>query len=61
MIIYQKLMGGLKKRYTHKPLTTFAATLEAFLTGISNNFFCWLQNNMEVFAEHKANQGFFWG
>lgn len=60
-IIYQQLMGGLRKRYAHKPLTTFAETLEAFLTGISYNFFCWLQNNMEVFAEHKANQGFVWG
>ena len=49
-IIYQQLMGGLRKRYAHKPLTTFAETLEAFLTGISYNFFCWLQNNMEVFA-----------
>ncbi len=60
-IIYQQLMGGLRKRYAHKPLTTFAETKTAFLTGISYNFFCWLQNNMELFAEHKANQGFVWG
>ncbi|MGL6344172.1 MAG: IS701 family transposase [Waterburya sp.] len=60
-IIYQQLMGGLRKRYANKSLTTFAETLEAFLTGISYNFFSWLQNNMEVFAEHKANRGFVWG
>jgi hypothetical protein len=60
-IIYQQLMGGLRKRYANKSLTTFAETLEAFLTAISYNFFCWLQNNMEVFAEHKANRGFVWG
>jgi DDE superfamily endonuclease len=60
-IIYQQLMGGLRKRYANKSLTTFAETLEAFLTGISYNFFCWLQNNLEVFALHKANRGFVWG
>jgi hypothetical protein len=60
-IIYQQLMGGLRKRYANKPLTTFAETLEAFLTGISYNFLGWLQNNMELFAEHKANRGFIWG
>ena len=34
-IIYQQLMGGLRKRYANKSLTTFAETLEAFLTGVS--------------------------
>ncbi|MBE9045472.1 IS701 family transposase [Pleurocapsales cyanobacterium LEGE 10410] len=60
-IIYQQLMGGLRKRYAKKSLTTFAETLEAFLTGISDNFLGWLQNNMELFAEHKACRGFVWG
>ena len=60
-IIYQKLMGGLRKRYANKPLKTFAETLEAFLTGVSYGFFCWLQNNIELFATHKAEQGFVWG
>lgn len=60
-VIYQQLMGGLRKRYAHKSLTTFAETLEAFLTGISYNFLGWLQNNMELFAEHKARRGFVWG
>lgn len=60
-IIYQQLMGGLRKRYANKSLTTFAETLEAFLTGISYKFFRWLQDNEELFAEHKANRGFVWG
>jgi hypothetical protein len=60
-IIYQQLMGGLRKRYANQPLRTFAETLEAFLTGISYRFFCWLQNNKEVFVEHKAERGFVWG
>ncbi len=60
-IIYQQLMGGLRKRYANKSLTTFAETLEAFLTGVSYNFLNWLQNNMELFAKHKACRGFVWG
>ena len=38
-IIYQQLMGGLRKRYANKFLTTFTETLEAFLTGVSYKFF----------------------
>ena len=60
-IVYQQLMGGLRKRYAHKSLTTFADTLEAFLTGISYNFLGWLQNNLELFAKHKTNRRFIWG
>ena len=60
-IIYQQLMGGLRKRYANKSLTTFTETLEAFLTGVSYNFWGWLQNNLELFAEHKASRGFIWG
>ncbi|MDE5103269.1 MAG: IS701 family transposase, partial [Trichodesmium sp. St19_bin2] len=60
-IIYQQLMGGLRKRYAHKLLTNFTETLEAFLTGISDNFFCWLQENQDVVAQHKVNLGFVWG
>ena len=60
-IIYQKLMGGLRKRYANKPLTTFAETLEAFLTGLSYGFFCWLQNNLKLFAAHKSDRGYIWG
>ena len=60
-IIYQQLMGGLRKRYANKSLTTFAETLEAFLTGVSYNFLSWLQSNMELFAKHIACRGFVWG
>ena len=60
-IVYQQLMGRLRKHYANKYLTTFAETLVAFLTGISYNFLGWLQNNMELFTEHKANRGFVWG
>ena len=54
-------MGSLRKGYAHKPLTNFTETLAAFLTGISDNFFCWLEENQDVVAQHKANLGFVWG
>lgn len=60
-IIYQQLIGGLRKRYANKSLTTFTETLEAFSTGVSYNFWGWLQNNLKLFAEHKASRGFIWG
>ncbi len=60
-ILYQQLMGGLRKRYSHKPLTNFTETLEAFLTGVSYKFFSWLQENREIFVQHKVALGFIWG
>ena len=52
-IIYQQLMGSRRKGYAHKLLTNFTETLEAFLTGISDNFFCWLQENQDVVLNIK--------
>ena len=60
-IVYQQLMGGVRKRYANKSLRTFTETLEAFLTGVSYNFLGWLQDNLKLFAEHKASQEFIWG
>ncbi|NET15605.1 MAG: hypothetical protein F6K08_23590 [Okeania sp. SIO1H6] len=51
-------MGGLRRGYASQTLTNFTETLEAFVTGISYNFFCLLQEHQDVFAEHKANLGF---
>jgi hypothetical protein len=50
-IIYQQLMGGLRRHYANKSLTNFTETLEAFLTAISYNFFCWLREHEQVFVE----------
>ena len=60
-IVYQQLMGGLRKRYSRATLTNFTETLEAFLTGVSYKFFCWLRENEELFAQHKADLGVIWG
>ena len=53
--------GRIKKRYANKPLTNFTETLEAFITAISYNFFCWLREHEQVLVKHKANLGFVWG
>ncbi|NES64030.1 MAG: hypothetical protein F6K24_01590 [Okeania sp. SIO2D1] len=29
--------------------------------GVSYKFFCWLRENEEIFAQHKANLGANWG
>ncbi len=34
-ILWHKLTGGLRRRWAHKPLTTFPEALEAFRTAIS--------------------------
>ncbi|MCL2934624.1 MAG: hypothetical protein MGG11_20985 [Trichodesmium sp. MAG_R03] len=44
-ILYQQLMGSLRKRYSRTTLTNFTETLEAFLTSVSYKFFCWLKEN----------------
>ncbi|MDJ0531572.1 MAG: hypothetical protein QNJ70_03600 [Xenococcaceae cyanobacterium MO_207.B15] len=41
-IIYQQLMGGLRKPYANKPLTTFSETKKAFLNWFYYRFFGWL-------------------
>lgn len=38
-IIYQQLMGGLRKRYANKPLTTFAETKDSFFNWHFLQFF----------------------
>ncbi|NEP08197.1 MAG: hypothetical protein F6K25_05380 [Okeania sp. SIO2G4] len=40
-IVYQQLIAGLRKGYSRQALTNFTETLEAFVTGVSYNFFCW--------------------
>ncbi len=39
LIIYQQLMGGLRKRYANKPLRTFAETIESIFNRYFLSFF----------------------
>jgi SRSO17 transposase len=59
-IIWHKLTGGLRRRWSNKPLKTFPEALEAFRTAISYRFYKWLQQNANVFAMYKASLGYIW-
>jgi SRSO17 transposase len=60
-ILWQRLTGGLRRRWANKPLNTFPEALEAFRTAISYRFVQWLNQNCDVFAAYKASLGFVWG
>jgi uncharacterized GH25 family protein len=59
-ILWQKLTGGIRRRWSSKPLTTFVEALEAFRSAISYRFVNWLTENMDVFAAYKASLGLIW-
>lgn len=59
-IQWQRLTGGLRRRWAHKPLNTFKEALEAFRTAVSCRFIKWLNENMNVFVAYKASLGFIW-
>jgi SRSO17 transposase len=60
-ILWQKLTGGLRRKWANKPLETFVEALEAFRTAISFRFVEWLTFNRDLFAAYKARLGFIWG
>ena len=59
-IIYQQLTGGLRRRWSNKPLKTFAQALSAFHRAISFRFYNWLEKNWDVFATHQEDLGWVW-
>lgn len=59
-ILWHQLTGGLRRRWSHKPLKTFTEALEAFRSAMSYRFFCWLQKNQNVFTAYKASLGYIW-
>ena len=59
-ILWQKLTGGLRRRWANKPLNTFREALEAFRTAMSFRFFHWLQEHQNLFTAYKASLGYIW-
>ena len=59
-IQWQRLTGGLRRRWANKPLNTFREALEAFRTAVSYRFVKWLNKNLDVFVAYKASLGFIW-
>ena len=60
-IQWRRLTGGLRRRWTNKPLNSFSEALEAFRTAISYRFVRWLNENIDVFIADKASLGFICG
>ena len=54
------LTGGLRRQWANKQITTFVEALEAFRTAVSYRFFHWLQDNIDLFASHRASLGYVW-
>jgi len=59
-ILWHIKTGGLRRRWTSKPLNTFVDALEAFRTAMSFRFIEWLNHNRDVFIAYKASFGFIW-
>jgi SRSO17 transposase len=59
-ILWHQMTGGLRRRWSNKPLNTFTEALEAFRTAMSFRFIDWLKLNCDVFAASKASLGYIW-
>lgn len=59
-IHWQQLTGGLRRRWSSKPLKSFAEGLEAFRTGLGYRLVKWIGENLEAFRGHKEARGYRW-
>ena len=59
-ILWHQKTGGLRRRWSSKPLDTFPEALEAFRTAMSYRFVTWLNQHQDVFITYKASLGFVW-
>ena len=59
-VLWHQLTGGVRRRWTTKPLQTIAETLEAFRTAVEFRLVRWLNAHIDVFAAHRAKSGYIW-
>lgn len=59
-ILWHQLTGGIRRRWSTKPLETFGEMIEAFRTAVEFRFVQWLATHVDVFAAHKARFGLVW-
>ena len=59
-ILCHQWTGGLRPRWSKKPLNTFTAALEALRTVISFLFIDWFNWNPDVFPSYQASLGYIW-
>jgi len=58
LIVWHTLTGGLRRKWSQRPLNTFSEALEAFRTAIIYRFVKWLQTNWDVYCAHKESFGY---
>jgi len=58
LIVWHTLTGGLRRKWSQRPLNTFSEALEAFRTAIIYRFVKWLQSNWDVYCTHKESFGY---
>lgn len=59
-IVWHQLTGGIRRRWSTKPLETFGEVMEAFRTAVQFRLVRWLTAHVDVFAAHKARFGLVW-
>lgn len=59
-IVWHPLTGGIRRRWSTKPLETFGEVIEAFRTAVEFRLIRWLAAHVDVFAAHKAKFGLVW-
>lgn len=53
----QRFTGGLRRRWSSEPLTTFGQTFRVFRHAVECQLLRWLPNNWDVFTAHRALLG----
>jgi hypothetical protein len=59
-ILGHQWTGGLRPRWSKKPLNTFTEALKAVRTAISFLFIDWSNLNPDVFPFYQASLGYIW-
>lgn len=60
-LAHQRFTGGLRRRWTTEPLSTFGQTFRVFRHSVECQILKWLAGNWDVFAAHRAGLGFSFG
>ena len=57
-IARERLTGGLRARWSSRPLQTFGETWRVFRHAVEFHLLNWLKDNIYIFVEHRLKHGF---
>jgi hypothetical protein len=60
-LVCQRFTGGLRRRWSAEPLSTFGQTFKVFRHAVECGVLKWLQFNWDVFVAHRAALGLSFG